>query len=164
MKERKKFRDKYIEATESVLMKLRYKTSSYDVGAWKWLKWELILLVAYHIASLVTIGVPTPVSLLLNTLLVVRFIINNTRENRKVVTKAKKQKKSAKNEYTSMHAMIAIGEIIAVGLMAVMILWLGVDNNIGQKELATAVILLISLFEGWKDINVSFFEATPRVF
>lgn len=96
--------------------------------------------------------------------MVFRFIIGNHRENRKVVNKARKNKKATKNEYTSMHAMIAISEAIATGLMVVMILWLGVDNNIGQIQLATVVIVCISFFEGWKDISISFFDATPKIF
>lgn len=164
MGERKKFRDNYLAFSEFILKKLRYRVSVYDEKAWAWLRLELILLIAYHIISIVTMGTPTPVSLFLNTLMVFRFIIGNHRENRKVVNKARKNKKATKNEYTSMHAMIAISEAIATGLMVVMILWLGVDNNIGQIQLATVVIVCISFFEGWKDISISFFDATPKIF
>lgn len=159
-----KLRDWYLEVAEQLLKKLRYKTKPYDQETWGLFKLELMLLVLYHIVSLVTMGSPTPISLFLNTLLVLRFIVGNHRENKKIVNKAKKNKRTSKNEYTSMHAMIAIGESIAAGLMIAMIFVLGIDNNIGQKEFATVVILCISFFEGWKDINVSFFEATPKTF
>lgn len=164
MEERKRCRDRYLRFSENVLKKLRYKVNDYDENAWKYLVLELILLIAYHIISLVMMGTPTPISLFLNTAMVFRFIIGNHRENRKVVSKARRRKKASRNEYTSMHEMIAIGELIAAVLMVIMIFWLGVDNNIGQIQLATSVIVCISFFEGWKDISVSFFDATPKVF
>lgn len=164
MEERKQIRETYIEVVGKILKKFRYKINSPDEDIWKWFLVDSILLVIYHIISFVVMGTPTPVSLLLNTILVIRFIVNNTKENRKIVNKAKKRKRSTKNEYTSIHAMIAIAESIAIILMVVMILWLGIDNNIGQRELATFVILCISLFEGWKDVNVSLLEATPQTF
>ncbi len=164
MKEHKKLRDKYIGFSEIVLKKLRYKVNAYDEQTWIWFKIELFFLIAYHILSLVAMGLPTPISLFLNMLLVLRFIIGNHRENRKIVNKAKRAKRASKNEYTSMHEMIAVGEMIAAGLMLIMIFYLGIDNNIGQIQLATFVIVCISFFEGWKDISVSFFDATPRAF
>lgn len=164
MGEQKRLCDKYLIFTENVLKKLRYRVKVYDEKTRMLLEVELIFLIAYHISSLVTMGNPAPISLFLNTLMVLRFIVGNTRENKKVVNKARKNKKSTKNEYTSMHAMIAIGEIIATGLMVIMIFWLGVDNNIGQVQFATFVVVCISFFEGWKDISVSFFEATPKAF
>lgn len=164
MKEHKTLRDKYIGFSEFVLKKLRYKVNAYDEQTWIWFKIELFFLIVYHILSLAAMGLPTPISLFLNMLLVLRFIIGNHRENRKIVNKAKRAKRASKNEYTSMHAMIAVGEMIAAGLMLVMIFYLGIDNNIGQIQLATSVIVCISFFEGWKDISVSFFDATPRAF
>lgn len=164
MENKRNLRDWYLEGTEEILKKLRYTTNQYDKDTWKMFKWETILLVVYHMVSLATMGIPTPVSLLLNTLMVCRFIIGNHRENKKLVNKRKSQKKSAKNEYTSMQAMIAIGEGIVIILMAMMLLFLGIDNNIGQKEFATFIIVCISFFEGWKDINVGFFGATPQTF
>lgn len=160
----KKLRDRYLDLTEYILKKFRYKVNAYDAETWNSLVFELFLLLAYHILSIVFMGIPTPISLYLNTLLVFKFIVGNARENRKIVNKAKRNRKSTKNEYTSMHAMIAIGETIAVMLMVMMICLLGVENNIGQVELATVVILCISFFEGWKDISVSFFDATPKIF
>lgn len=164
MEKQKKLRDKYLGLTEDILKKFRYKVNAYDAETWQWLELELFLLLAYHILSIALMGIPTPISLCLNTLLVFKFIVGNARENRKIVNKAKRNRKSAKNEYTSMHAMIAIGETIAAMLMVIMILWMGVENNIGQVEFATSVILCISFFEGWKDISVSFFDATPKIF
>ncbi|MCM1254460.1 MAG: hypothetical protein NC321_16715 [Clostridium sp.] len=160
----KRFQDTYLRFSENILIKLRYKVNAYDEKSCKWLMMELLLLIVYHVFSLIKMGTPTPVSLYLNTALVFRFIIGNHRENRKIVNKAKKSKKASKNEYTSMHEMIAIGELIAAGLMVIMIFWLGVDNNIGQIQLATCVIVCISFLESWKDISVSFFDATPKVF
>lgn len=164
MEGQKKFRDRYIHLSEKILRKLQYKTNAYDEKAWNWMKLELAVLIMYHIISIVIMDEPTPISLFLNTLMVFRFIIGNHRENRKIVNKARKNRKATKNEYTSAHAMIAIGEAIAAGLMVLMIFWLGVDNNIGQIQLATVVIVCISFFEGWKDISVSFFDATPKTF
>lgn len=164
MSKKGKLRDWYLAAAERLLKKLRYKTKPYDEKTWGIFIFEIVLLIIYHIISLFCMGIPTPVSLILNFLIVMRFIFGNHRENRKIVNKAKRNKRASKNEYTSMHAMIAIGEGIAVGLMIIMLFWLGIENNIGQKELATVVILCISFFEGWKDINVSFFDATPQTF
>lgn len=164
MEKQKKFRDKYLSLTENILKKLRYKVNAYDVETWNWLKVELLFLLAYHVFSIILMETPTPISLYLNTLLVFKFIVGNARENKKIVNKAKRSKRSTKNEYTSMHAMIAIGEVIAAGLMVIMIFILGVENNIGQVQFATIVIMCISFFEGWKDISVSSFNAAPKTF
>lgn len=153
-----------LKKSEYILKKLRFKVGSYDEKLWKWNAIELVLLVVYHGVSIATIGIPTPITLLLNTILVIRFIVENTRENVKVKNRAKKNKKASKNEFTSMHAMIAIGESIAVVLLTIMLMWLGLENNIGQKEFATFIILCISLFEGWKNISIGCFEAKPNAF
>lgn len=164
MGKQKRFHNRYLTFSEKILKKLRYKINAYDREEWTWLKLEMILLVAYHVISIITMGTPTHVSLFLNTVMVFRFIVGNNRENRKVVNKAKESNHEISSGYISTHAIIAIIEAIMAGLMVLMIFWLGVDNNIGQIEFATIVILVISFFEGWKDINVSFFDATPMIF
>ncbi|MBD5554755.1 MAG: hypothetical protein HDQ95_05235 [Roseburia sp.] len=155
MKRHKNFRDSYLSLLRKIIEKLGYEVNGNDNTAWIVLILETAVLAGYYVISVLLTGKPTPVSLYLNTVLLLRYFLGNFRRVWRTNKKAKESKGDTE-AYIIVHSRIALVEIAIIVAVCMMFYCYGIYW--------TETLLCVSIFfvEGWKDIHVEFFDAVPK--
>lgn len=161
MKEHRNFRDSYLNLLRKIIEKIGYEVSRDDNTAWTVLILETAVLAGYYVISVLLAGKPMPVSLYLNTLLLLRYFLGNFRRVWRTNKKAKENKGNTE-AYIVVHSWTALVEIAILFAVAITVVYY--DKFVPVDQIWKLTLLCVSIFfvEGWKDIHVEFFDAVPK--